>query len=127
MTKSLGEMSDAQLFAHGAMVLGKMCDSMKESHLRLAAVFVYPDDGESKLATVLLRHSLRPCLDGVGHILNSVDLIDEEVADLSRPLFLELRRRFAATDIASQLALKPELMDDVEQRLSSEQGVEFDD
>jgi hypothetical protein len=84
-------MTDAELFIHGTDVLVKMCDSMTGSHQRFSAVFA---DGSEGLASVMLRESLAKCLEGVGCILNNIDLIDEDVAKLSSPLFTELHRRF---------------------------------
>jgi hypothetical protein len=92
MIKPLAEMTDAELFIHGTSVLVKMCDSMTNSHKRFAEIFA--DEHSGKLANVMLRDSLRRCLEGVGCILNGIDLIDEDVAESSAPLFNELHRRF---------------------------------
>lgn len=92
MSKSLAEMTDADLFIHGTSVLVKMCDSMTNSHKRFAEIFA--DEQSGKLANVMLRDSLQRCLEGVGCILNGIDLIDDEVAESSAPLFEELHRRF---------------------------------
>ena len=85
-------MTDAELFIHGTGVLVKMCDSMTNSHKRFSEAFA---DGQSaKLANVMLRNSLQRCVEGVGCILNGIDLIDDDVAESSAPLFAELHRRF---------------------------------
>jgi hypothetical protein len=88
MSKSLEEMTNAELLQYGSVILTKMCNSMCESHL---IVSVTPDEA---FATTMLRDSLRTCLEGVGDILNGIDLIDDDLAELSDPLFAELQRRF---------------------------------
>lgn len=92
MTKPLDQMTDIELFALGATVLKAMCDSMADSHLRLAETL--QADNNSEMAASMTRHSLRCCLEGVGCILNNIDLIDDAVADQSAPLFEELHRRY---------------------------------
>ncbi len=87
--KLLSDYTNIELFQHGSEVLAKMCESMTKSHLTLASVF--QDDN---LATDMLQTSLRTCLEGVGDILNAIELIDDELAKLSDPLFEELARRF---------------------------------
>lgn len=90
MSRPLSDYTSIELFKHGADVLEKMCASMTKSHSQVAAVL---DD--QKIARSMLRHSLRTCLEGVGDILNGIDLVDDELAELSEPLFEEINRRFS--------------------------------
>lgn len=69
-----------------------MCDLMKSAHEEVAELanghvndsFVRP----------MLEFSMYTCLEGVGNILNGIDLVDESV-DQASLIFAELHRRFS--------------------------------
>jgi hypothetical protein len=91
MNKPLQEMSDAEFFIECANLLAAMCDRMKTAHLQIAEFWGVA--GNNEVVRPILEFSMYTCLEGVGNILNGIDLVDDS-AEQSAPIFAELHRRF---------------------------------
>lgn len=90
MSKPLDQMSDSEFFCECSQLLSGMCESLRSSHESLAiALAQRPDE---KVAGAMLEFSMRYSLEGVGNILNHLDLFDPSLH--SSPVFDELHRRF---------------------------------
>lgn len=91
MGKPLREMSDSEFFVECSKLLSAMCDRMKTAHEQIAELAAVT--GNDSVVRPMLEFSMYTCLEGVGNILNGIDLVDES-AERSAPIFAELHRRF---------------------------------
>lgn len=91
MGKPLSEMSDSEFFVVCSKLLSAMCDRMKMAHEQIAELASVTSN--DSVVRPMLEFSMYTCLEGIGDILNVIDLVDES-AEESAPIFAELHRRF---------------------------------
>jgi hypothetical protein len=91
VVKPFKEMTDAEFFVECSRHLAKMCDRIKTAHENMAEIF--KDRPNDSSASAMLEFSMYSCLEGIGDILNGIDLVDEHAEECDS-VFKELHRRF---------------------------------